>query len=399
MKKRIITAILFVSLLFILGGCTSKGNSENSEKNTNGQVNTTTNSDNNKTTTDNSSSTTEKSTVVNTTGDIDKTVNTSNDKNDSNTQPEILTSSKMNDLLNNLQGDWYDLNDETFIKENGVKHLITIEKDGSDYTLINSFPDTALSFKISDIKYLGNKGSYLITTHNGDDKKNIDFTFNIGDDKKSINITSEYDKNIKYVKATSEIKQYVQMLRLKGTYRDEQDKEYNFKDGGIAVWPNNTFKFSVLFIEKIFPDSSPWKAVYNYIIVNDANGKETTRYFYEIIDNKLNIYKTTLDKENNYNKGDLIVSLTKSNGTTDLVQKSIDIVAKKYNATIEYKVESGQIIYKSEIGEISFNCTGPDKENKYKVSIFKENTNDTNDSDAFKEFYVDVISGSVEEIK
>jgi hypothetical protein len=364
MKIRVITIALLLSLIAILGGCNKSQSVVNNKEYTSSPVKT--------------------------------TANVSTNENNSVTQTNSSTVLTMTELLNKLQGDWYNLNDEKSIKENGVQCSIMIEKKGNDYTLIETFPDTALSYKVSSIQYLGNNNSYSIITHNGDDKKNIDFTFNISDDFKSINITSDYDKNVKYVKATDETKQYVQMLQLVGTYKDGQDKEYVFKDGGIATWPNKTFKFSVSFIEKLFPNSSPSKAVYNYIIVNDNNGKETMRYLYEIIGNKLTIYKTTLDKENNYIKGALVVTLTKSNGTTDLIQKAIDIVGKKYNAVVDYKVESGEMFYKSDIGEISFDCSGPDKTNKYKVSIFKESNSS---SDIFKEFNVDVISGSVEEIK
>jgi len=302
----------------------------------------------------------------------------------------------MNELLDKLQGEWYNLNDENFIKENGVQSSIMIEKEGNDYTLVEISPDTAISYKVSSIQYLGNNNSYLITTHNGDDQNNIDFTFNISDDFKSINITSDNEKDVKYVMATDVTKQYVQRLQLVGTYKDDQGNEYVFKDGGMAAWPNETFEFSVSFIEKLLSNSSPSKEVYNYIIVNDNNGKETMRYLYEIIGNKLTIYKTTLDKENNYIKGEQVVALTKSNGTTDLIQKAIDIVAEKYNAVVDYEAESGVMIYKSDIGEITIDCSSTDKTNKYKVSIFKESASS---SDLFKEFNVDVISGSAEEIK
>lgn len=364
MKRRVITIALLLSLAAILGGCNKSQSMVNNSKYTSSPVET--------------------------------TAKVSTNENNSIRQTKSSTVLTMTELLNKLQGEWYNLNDENSIKENGVQRSIMIEKEGNDYTLVDIFPDTALSYKVSSIQYLGNNNSYLIITHNGDDKKNISFTFNISDDFKSINITSDYDKNVKYVKATDETKQYVQMLQLVGTYKDDQDKEYVFKDGGIAAWPNETFKFSVSFIEKLFSNSSPSKEVYNYIIVNDNNGNETMRYLYEIIGNKLTIYKTTLDKENNYTKGALVVTLTKSNGTTDLIQKAIDIVGKKYNAVVDYKAESGVMIYKSDIGEISIDCSGPDKTNKYKVSIFKESTSG---SDIFKEFNVDVISGSVEEIK
>lgn len=364
MKRRVITIALLLSLTAILGGCNKSQSVVNNTKYTSSPVKT--------------------------------TAKVSTNENNSITQTKSSTVLTMTELLNKLKGEWYNLNDEKSIKENGVHRSIMIEKEGNDYKLIDTFPDTALSYKVSSIRYLENNNSYLIITHNGDDKKNIGFTFNISDDFKSINITSDYDKNVKYVKATDETKQYVQMLQLVGTYKDGQDKEFVFKDGGIAAWPNKTFKFSVSFIKKLFPNSSPWKEVYNYIIVHDNNGKETMRYLYEIIGNKLTIYKTTLDKENNYIKGALVVTLTKSNGTTDLIQKAIDIVGKKYNAVVDYKAESGDMIYKSDIGEISFDCSGPDKTNKYKVSIFKESTSG---SDIFKEFNVDVISGSVEEIK
>jgi hypothetical protein len=364
MRRRIITIALLLSLTAILGGCNKSQRVVDNTKYTSSPVKT--------------------------------TAKVSTNENNSIIQTKSSTVLTMTELLNKLQGEWYNLNDEKSIKENGVKRSIMIEKDGSDYKLIETFPDTALSYKVSSIQYLGDNNSYLIITHNGDDKNNISFTFNISDDFKSINITSDYDKNVKYVKATDETKQYVQMLQLVGTYKDGQDKEFVFKDGGIAAWPNETFKFSVSFIEKLFSNSSPSKEVYNYIIVNDNNGNETMRYLYEIIGNKLTIYKTTLDKENNYTKGALVVTLTKSNGTTDLIQMAIDIVGKKYNAVVDYKAESGIMIYKSDIGKISFDCSGPDKTNKYKVSIFKESTSG---SDIFKEFNVDVISGSVEEIK
>ncbi|MBV7271658.1 hypothetical protein I6U48_01855 [Clostridium sp. PL3] len=364
MKRRVITIALLLSLTAILGGCNESKDVVNNEKYTSSPSNT--------------------------------AAKVSTNENNASTQTKSSTILTMTELLNKLQGEWYNLNDEKSIKENGMHRSIMIEKKGNDYRLIDIFPDTALSYKVSSIQYLGNNNSYLIITHNGDDKKNISFTFNISDDFKSINITSDYDKNVKYVKATDEIKQYVQMLQLVGTYKDGQDKEYVFKDGGIAAWPNKTFKFSVSFIEKLSPNSSPGKAVYNYIIVNDNNGKETMRYLYEIVGNKLAIYKTTLDKENNYIKGALVVTLTKSNGTTDLIQKAIDIVGKKYNAVADYKAENGNMLYKSDIGEISFDCSGPDKTNKYRVRIFKENTSS---SDIFKEFKVDVISGSAQEIK
>lgn len=369
MKRRVITIALLLSLTAILGGCSKNQGVVNNEKYTSSPVKTTAKVSTNK---------------------------VSTNENNSITQTKSSTVLTMTELLNKLQGEWYNLNDEKSIKENGVQRSIMIEKKGNDYTLIETFPDTALSYKVSSIQYLGNNNSYLIITHNGDDKKNIGFTFNISDDFKSINITSDYDKNVKYVKATDETKQYVQMLQLVGTYKDGQDKEYVFKDGGITTWPNKTFKFSVSFIEKLSSNSSPWKVVYKYIIVNDNNGKETMRYLYEIIGNKLTIYKTTLDKENNYIKGALVVTLTKSNGTTDLIQKAIDIVGKKYNAVVDYKVENGVMFYKSDIGEISFDCSGPDKSNKYTVSIFKESTSGSN---IFKKFNVDVISGSVQEIK
>ncbi|RFZ79238.1 hypothetical protein DS742_09455 [Lacrimispora amygdalina] len=364
MKRRVITIALLLSLTAILGGCNKSQSVVNN--------------------------------IENTSSPVETTAKVSTNENNSITQTKSSTVLTMTELLNKLQGEWYNLNDENSISENGVQRSIMIEKEENDYTLVDIFPDTALSYKVSSIQYLGNNNSYLITTHNGDDQNNIGFTFNISDDFKSINITSDYDKDVKYVKATDETKQYVQMLQLVGTYKDDQNKEYVFKDGGIATWPNETFKFSVSFIEKIFPNSSPSKEVYNYIIVNDNNGKETMRYLYEIIGNKLTIYKTALDKENNYIKGALVVTLTKSNGTTDLIQKAIDIVGKKYNAVVDYKVESGVMIYKSDIGEISIDCSGPDKTNKYKVSIFKESASS---SDIFKEFNVDVISGSVEEIK
>lgn len=364
MKRRVITIALLLSLTAILGGCNKSQSVVNNKKYTSSPVKT--------------------------------TAKVSTNENNSITQTKSSTVLTMTELLNKLQGEWYNLNDENSIKENGVQRSIMIEKEGNVYTLIDTFPDTALSYKVSSIQYIGSNNSYLIITHNGDDKKNIGFTFNISNDFKSINITSDYDKNVKFVKATDETKQYVQMLQLVGTYNDGQDKEYVFKDGGIAAWPNKTFKFSVSFIEKLFPNSSPWKVVYNYIIVNDNNGKETMRYLYEITGNKLTIYKTTLDKENNYKKGALVVTLTKSNGTTDLNQKAIDIVGKKYNAVVDYKVESGDMIYKSVIGEIFFDCSGPDRANKYKVSIFKVSNSGL---DIFKEFNVDVISGSVEEIK
>lgn len=360
MKKRVITIALLLSLTAIFGGCNKSQSVVNNTKYTSSPVKT--------------------------------TAKVSTNENNSITQTKSSTVLTMAELLNKLQGEWYNLNDENSIKENGVQRSIMIKKEGNGYTLIETFPDTALSYKVSSIQYLGNNNSYLIITHNGDDKKNIGFTFNISDDFKSINITSDYDKNVKYVKATDETKQYVQMLQLVGTYKDDQDKEYVFKDGGIAAWPNKTFKFSVSFIENL----SPWKVVYKYIVVNDNNGKETLRYLYELTGNKLTIYKTTLDKDNIYKKGALVVTLTKSNGTTDLIQKAIDIVGKKYNAVVDYKVESGEMFYKSDIGEISFDCSGPDKSNKYKVTIIKETNSG---SDIFKEFNVDVISGSAQEIK
>ena len=185
MKRRVLTIALLLSLTSILGGCNKIQSEVSNTKNTSSPVGT--------------------------------TAQVSTSENNSTTQTMNSTVLTMNELLDKLQGEWYNLNDENFIKENGVQSSIMIEKEGNDYTLVEISPDTAILYKVSSIQYLGNNNSYLITTHNGDDQNNIDFTFNMwlyrsGNDRKSPIVLYDYqpsrngDHAVAYLK---EFKGYV----------------------------------------------------------------------------------------------------------------------------------------------------------------------------------------------
>ncbi|KNY27068.1 hypothetical protein [Pseudobacteroides cellulosolvens] len=305
-------------------------------------------------------------------------------------KPYKLSTAEANSLLSQIEGCWYNLNDMETIKAIGVRDMIVIIKENNKFQIYRNYPDTGVGGGITEVIKEKGGNKYRIKGMGENTQSPMEFIIDLSNDYKSMIATSNVypdtsEKDVKFIRYSRELEESIELKCLAGDYLDAQNKAYSFKDGGVAIWPDNkTFKFS---ISKQDRNSSP------HIVAYDDKGKETARYSYKLLNDNLEIKNPDNNKT--------MLDLRGADYSANMEQKAIDLVAAKFKANADYQAESGVTIYKSSIGEIQLYCQGTDDKGRYKVilsiSAYPDGSNDPYNEGA-REFIVDVKTGHIEEV-
>ncbi|HEX9061011.1 MAG TPA: hypothetical protein VF941_12600 [Clostridia bacterium] len=320
-----------------------------------------------------------------------------------------LEPAQMQKLLLLLEGRWYETDNIEAIRELGLTRWLGIEKKGNQYDICRSFSDTGVSGKVLSVNKLEGSNKYRIKGLGDNTGVPMEYNITLNDDGKSLQLTSKLysegitDENVKLVKATKELYEQIALKCLSGAYKDIKDRTYEFKESGVAVWPDKTFKFSI--DKGVAKDSAANDATrhenvrdegvaYN-LVEYDANGREVARYPFEIVRNKLFIRAS---------KGEGMLFDLRRTGSNDLEQKAIDMVVDKIGAVFKYQSDgAGALCYKSSLGEVLITFDNIDTQGRYHVHVgvekFADGTPNSDLTTGGKEYAVNIKTGNIEEVK
>jgi putative cell wall-binding protein len=233
-----------------------------------------------------------------------------------------LTETQMNDLLSQLQGDWYKqiyLKDKNVVVPYNDKVLHFNEKTSEKFQFITAYKNDAQSETIKKIKKIsGNQ--YLFYGIDGTGE--YDTLFSIDNDKNLItliscimpgsypsngNSTFSYNQSFIRTDLSKSINQAVYI----GKFKDSANNTYEFKDDLTAVWPNKSFKYKIEQLDEIGN---------SYLLMEyDSNGNVTNRYISEDTGNTRVFYSAVpntekqTDADPSYKEGTKAMVLTKTN--------------------------------------------------------------------------------------
>jgi hypothetical protein len=320
-----------------------------------------------------------------------------------------LEPAQMQKFLSLLEGRWYEVDNIEAIRELGLTRWLGIQKKDNQYDICRSFSDTGVSGKVLSVNKLEGSNKYQIKGFGDNTQVSMEYNITLNDDGKSLYLTSKLysegitDKNVKLVKATKELYEQIALKCLAGTYKDSKDRNYEFKESGVAIWPDKTFKFSInkgsannlTENDATKHDVVRDEDIIYSLVEYDSNGHETSRYQYQAIKNKLFIHAS---------KGEGIIFNLRRAESNDLEQKAIDMVVDKMGAVFKYQSDgAGILLYKSSFGEVSFFCNNIDTQGRYHVrvniEIFADGRPNSDLTTGGKEYVVDIKTGNIEEVK
>lgn len=228
-----------------------------------------------------------------------------------------LTEAQMEDLLSQLQGDWYK---QIYLKEKNVtipyndKVLHFNTKASSKYQFITAYKNDAQEETLQKIKKIS-KDQYLFSGINGTD--GYDSLFTINNDKNTITLVStvfkttnsKIDHNETFVR--TDFVKSVNSAAYVGKFLDAANNTYEFKNDLTAVWPNETFKYKIQPLDDtgdcyLFEEYDSNGSVVNRYVSQDS---KNARMFYTAIENP----DKETDADPAYVKGALYLALTKAN--------------------------------------------------------------------------------------
>ncbi len=233
-----------------------------------------------------------------------------------------LTETQMNDLLSQLQGDWYK---QTYLKDKNVtvpytdKILHFNTKGTEKYQFITAYKNDAQLETLQKIRKVS-KNQYLFYGINGTDE--YDTLFSIDNDKNLITLISCTTPNSYHSNGNSTFSYNQSFIRTDlvksinksvyvGKFQDSANNTYEFKDDLTAVWPNKSFKYKIEQLDNIGN---------SYLLVEyDSNGNVANRYISEDTGNTRVFYcavpntEKETDADPSYKAGAKYMVLTKTN--------------------------------------------------------------------------------------
>ncbi|NMM64078.1 cell wall-binding repeat-containing protein [Clostridium sp. P21] len=228
-----------------------------------------------------------------------------------------LTESQMEDLLSQLQGDWYK---QIYLKEKNVtipyndKILHFNTNASNKYQFITAYKNDAQLEIIQKIKKVS-KNQYWF--YGMDRTDEYDTLFNIDIDNNTITLDSLISKatgsnllyNETFVK--TDFVKSINTAAYVGKFLDGANNTYEFKDDLTAVWPNRTFKYKIEPLDStgdcyLFEEYDSNGSVVNRLVSQDT---KSARIFYVA---EKNPNKHT-DFDPAYVKGAKYLVLTKAN--------------------------------------------------------------------------------------
>lgn len=219
----------------------------------------------------------------------------SNDSLDAIPDNTDLSEDQMEDLLCQLQGDWYK---QIYLKDKNI----TIPYDGKvinfsqgsskEYQLITSTKADAFLEVIHKVKKVS-KNQYLLYAMDGTAEYDTLFTLNNDNNTITLNYYNYIPTNDKFTYNENLIRTNLPKALnnsvLVGKFTDAANNIYEFKNDLTAVWPNKSFRYTVKQLD--------WIGQSYLITEYDLNGYIVNRYVSEDTGNTRTIYLATENKD------------------------------------------------------------------------------------------------------